>query len=275
MKLAVSNLATFAMTSESSSAQVVCESNAFIIFSSCQYVNISNIKFLGCGGNQVENVNDFLLQNARFEGEDRYGTALGLVETTGQDSSETALELIETMGQDSCGTALKLVKTTAQITGSAFLSNTKGTLTNIEVEVNIRGVPYSFNDRARVGGAVIATHSIISIRESIFENNGAEVGGALFVNHSSVTIDNTTFIENHGSGGGVSVFMITLGGALYQKESHVTITSSHFSNNTASYGGAVFAVLETLSIYNGSQVDDNRWSNVFLELQCHNRWKPI
>ena len=142
MKLAVSNLATFAMTSESSSAQVVCESNAFIIFSSCQCVNISNIKFLGCGGNQVENVNDFLLQNARFEGEDRYGTALGLVETTGQDSSETALELIETMGQDSCGTALKLVKTTAQITGSAFLSNTKGTLTNIEVEVNIRGVPY-------------------------------------------------------------------------------------------------------------------------------------
>ena len=40
--------------------------------------------FVGCGGNLVKNVNEFILQETTFEGQQNSGTALTLVNTTAE-----------------------------------------------------------------------------------------------------------------------------------------------------------------------------------------------
>ena len=233
VNLTVSNLLTFKMTSSSSGTRIMCENNSFLSFDHCQSVHITNVDFLGCGGNTFEVVDDFVLQNTRFKGRDGYRS----------------------------GRALVLVETAAQITDSFFMSSAKGTLQDIEevLDYDLQNVSNSM----WVGGAVIATHSNITIRHSLFESNRAQVGGALYLNLSNATIDNTTFIDNHGSegfqecSGGNCHKNITFAGVLYQEESHVTITNSHFSNNSASYGGAIYTVSGTLRVLNGCHFSSN------------------
>ena len=231
VNLTLSNLVMFTMISNRSTARVVCINYSFFSFDHCQSVHITNVEFLGCGGNTFESVKDSILWNTMFK------------------------------GQDNSGRALVLVETAVQITDSFFLSSAKGTLHSIEeaIDHDLQIISNSM----WVGGAVIATLSNITIKHSLFENNRAQVGGALYLNLSSATIDNTTFIDNHGSEGfrecsnGNCHENITFAGVLYQEESHVTITNSHFSNNSASYGGAIFSVSGTLSVLNGSKFSSN------------------
>ena len=94
--LVLVNVKYLIMKSVSSTAIVMCTNDSNIHFSQSQSIHITNLEFIGCGGNQVRNVKDFLVNNTKFEG---------------QENSETALELIGT---------------TAQILDSMFVSNRKG-----------------------------------------------------------------------------------------------------------------------------------------------------
>ena len=96
VNLTLSNLDNFAMKSENSIAQIKCTSYSHICFSQSQCMRITNLEFIGCGGNQVKHVGNFVIEDTKFEG---------------QGNSETALEIIET---------------TAQIVNSTFASNKKG-----------------------------------------------------------------------------------------------------------------------------------------------------
>ena len=241
MNLILSNLDIFTMTSDNSSAQVFCENNSSISFNGCRNVHVSKMKFLGCGGNRVENVNIFVLESTRFE------------------------------GQDGNGTALELINSVAQITSCIFSYNRNGTLKRIvlapetALPLPVEGVSFT----AWVGGALTVTGSNVSIRHSLFENNRAEVGGAVFLRSSRAIISNSKFTENECTRGGFSLGcnsptqpicddnQITAGGALYQENSQTTIINSHFNNNSAAAGGAILAILGTLSIENDSQFQNN------------------
>ena len=243
------------MVASNSTAQIMCEFSTGFSLQNVQYIRITNLEFTGCGKNLIENVMEFVLQDVIFEG---------------QAQSETALKLIET---------------TATLTNSTFKSNEYGTL---------RGNDSLHSNQFLAGGAIIATHSNISIRNSIFERNRAEAGGAIYAEQECIiAIEDTTFINNQAfkllqsptddpsqAMGGVlyqesGSIQITNcqftnnsapgwnGGALYSYKSNVFIEASQFMNCTANYGAILFSYNGSVSM-NSSQFDRNTatWGGV-------------
>ena len=136
------------MKSENSMAQIKCTNDSSMHFSQLLIIHITNLKFIGCGGNQVTQVKEFLVTDTTFE------------------------------GQENSGTALKLIGTTAQIVNSTFVSNRFGSYREFAGRVFSAGF---------VGGAIIATdNTTITISQSKFEDNGAEFGGAIFADNYSI-----------------------------------------------------------------------------------------
>ena len=91
-----SSVDNFAMKSENSTAEIKCTSYSHFHFSESQFIYITNLELIGCGGNLVKDIESIVIQNTKFKG---------------VESSRTALEMIET---------------TAEIVNSTFASNRKG-----------------------------------------------------------------------------------------------------------------------------------------------------
>ena len=62
------------MKSENSTAQIKCTNDSNVHFSQSQYIHITNLEFIGCGGNQVECVEEFVDKDAKFKGNKYSGT---------------------------------------------------------------------------------------------------------------------------------------------------------------------------------------------------------
>ena len=97
-----------------------------------QCIRITNLEFTGCGGNLVNEVKEFVVQDTTFE------------------------------GQEDTGTALELIETTAQIVNSTFVSNRKGSFR----ECVIPDPEYGCLHDRFIGGAVITTNSTVDISQS-------------------------------------------------------------------------------------------------------------
>ena len=260
------DLETISITSENLTAQIFCTNHSRLRLSSSQYIHISYVEFIGCGGNQVENVKELVVQDVKFKG---------------QEETETALELINS---------------TAEINNCTFEFNKKGKLRCVSNDPERSCV---FEEM--VGAAIIATHSKINISQSMFKNNKAAVGAVLFAEKQSIiNVNNSTFTKNRGffyaavmyssesiiiiqgstfdgnrgaSGPGVfysinthitiemSKFEKNIGGfasaaVLDSDSSHVEIGASKFYNNTGPWGGVIRSVNSNITI-TASRLDDN------------------
>ena len=217
-ELDIANRTSFTMTSINTTAKIQCQTFSFISFQNTLNVHITNVEFLGCGGNQVHDVNKLVLSDARFE------------------------------GQEGSGTALELTDTNAELTNVSLLSNTNGSFRHLRKQLELIREIFGAQDfkintyNTWIGGAIIANCSNISITSSIFENNSAKVGGVLFVQESSVTINNTAFIENHIRDGQL-LQSLTIGGVIYLEKSHTVMNNCHFGENDALIGGSLYAHL--------------------------------
>ena len=257
--LKVSNLSTFSMISDSknATAQIRCASYAQMIFNWSQTILITNLEFVGCGGNQVMNVDEFMVRNSSF---------------TGKEFSGIAIELIET---------------TAKIVNCTFSSNRNGRYIFNSYDRS------SYRYRRQAGGAITATQTNLNISQSVFENNGAhdlDYGGAIYAEQQSIiNIKASTFIGNTARLGifyshscsinietsefsnnnvtvtyddGVltsyssnitiqgGVFENNLGCILHFDGSIVSINSSKFHNNSVDYYGVV-----KLSGYSNARIE--------------------
>ena len=136
-------------------------------FSQSQCIHITNLHLIGCGGNQLKYVEEFVVNDTKFEG---------------QGNSGTALEVIG-------------LGTTAQIVNSTFVSNRRGSYRKFAVIFKAR----------IIGGAIIATNgTIITISQSKFEDNRADYGGAIFADNSIINMTgNVSFMNNTATVGGV------------------------------------------------------------------------
>ena len=145
LNLAVSDIDNFLMTvySKTSVAQIMCTNDSHLLFNSTEYVSITNIVFIGCNGNQAEEVDEFVIRDTNFQC---------------QEGGETALELIGT---------------TARIINCKFISSKKlkhsfnasiggATIVATKSKVNISQSNFEKNT-AEFGGALFAEHSIIPI----------------------------------------------------------------------------------------------------------------
>ena len=215
----------FSMTSNSCTAQFECV-NSFFSFELIIAVHITNLDFVGCGSNTLENVGELLIEDKSFEG---------------QKDSQTALELINI---------------NAKIMNCTFITNENGKLKYY----------YWFKSSAFVGGAIIATNSSIDVSQCNFESNGAQIGGAIFAEHSKLTVNNSIFNYAQATVGGAIAQVqssITIsnselhssvadrGGLLYSYSSNLTIHNSKLHNNTANlFGGTLASYNSNVTMYN-------------------------
>ena len=228
----------FVMKSENSTAQIKCTSDSTMHFYQSQSIHITNLEFIGCGGNQVRHVEEFVVEDTKFEG---------------KENSSAVLELIET---------------TAQIVNSTFVPNRKV----LYKECATFSYACGF-----FGGAIIATNSTVDISRSRFEDNKANVGGAIFAEQDSIiNVNGSVFVSNSATnrGGGVlysNNSTITIeasefydngatyleGGVLYSSNSTITIEASEFYGNSAHSGGVLASISSTIRI-KASEIYDNK-----------------
>ena len=239
VNLTLSNVDNFVMKSENSTAQIKCISNSTMHFYQSQSIHIANLEFIGCGGNQVRYVEEFVVEDTKFKG---------------QENSRTALELI---------------KTSAQIINSTFLSNRIGSYRKCIFP------RYGCVFNGFIGGAIIATNSTVEINQSRFEDNGADLGGAIFAEQDSIiNMSGNVFVSNNARIGGVlGSFSSTITieasevhdnsakdygvGVLYSISSTITIEASEFQDNRARWvGGVLYSRSSTITI-EASEFQDN------------------
>ena len=245
VNLTLSNVDNFVMKSENSTAQIKCTNNSSIRFNQSQSIHITNLEFIGCGGNQVRHVEKFMVKDSNF---------------VGQENSETALELIETI---------------AQIVNSTFLSNRKGLFRECAISFDPE---YGCKFDGFIGGAIIATNSTVNISRSKFEDNRADTGGAIFAEQDSIiNMSGNMFVSNNVAmwGGVLDSFSSTItieasefhdnyaiykGGVLYSYfSSAIIIKASKFHDNSASdEGGVLYSkyssniIIEASKFYNNN-----------------------
>ena len=177
------------------------------------FAMVKDLHFVGCGGNGVSQVEQFIVENTIFEGVEGRGTALVLNKVTN-----------------------------ASITRSSFLFNVHASIfEHYEISPFAQEVlNYLYlTDRdpsLAVGGAVYTAFSNVSIVSSKFTGNRAEIGGALFAHNSSLHVVGSTYSYNKASFGGV---MIT-------SKSSINIKNSNFIENAAMIHSGVMIAYEDL-----------------------------
>ena len=208
VNLTLSNADNFVMKSENLAAQIKCISDSTMQFYQSQSIHITNLEFIGCGGNQVRHIEEFVVKYTKFKGEENSGTALELIETT------------------------------AQIVNSTFLSNRKCIF-----------IPwYRCLLKEFVGGAIIATNSIVEISQSRFEDNRADLGGAIFAEQNSIiNMSGNVFVSNSARAD-IGNDNTIWGGVLYSISSTITIEASEFQDNYANTGGVLASISSNITI---------------------------
>ena len=211
------------MKSENSMAQIKCTNDSSMHFSQSQSIHIIDLEFIGCRGNQVTQVTEFLVTDTKFE------------------------------GQENSGTALELIGTTAQIVNCIFVSNRFAYRGGAIIATDNTTVTISqskFEDNgAEFGGAIFADNcSTINLTDNVsFINNFAEVvGGVLYSSTGVVTINaNCTFSNNKAEYG-----------VLYANASTLTIEASEFHDNIANIGSILHLIYCNIAI-KASKFHDN------------------
>ena len=237
--------------------QIRCTSNSNIQFSRLQYTLISNLEFIGCGGNRIENVDELVVEDAIFKGQENSGTALDLTAVAAQIVNCTFLSNRKGSHQYFALALVDVIKHERGLTGGAIVS--------YKSKIDINQSKFEDN-RAEIGGAICAlSNSIINMCDNVFIGNTAiEHGGALYSDSSTITIKASEFHSNSASTGGVLRSYSTtitietsefhtnsansVGGVLYSFYSNVAIRESEFYNNTATVGGALSFVGGTIIV---------------------------
>ena len=90
------------------------------------------------------------------------------------------------------------------------------------------------------GGAIHVLNSVVSLTQSVFQDNSAYYGGALYAHgNSRLIIANNTFLNNSAKRGG---------GAIYIRNSIAILAENTFQNNSAIEGGSLNIRYSTLTL---------------------------
>ena len=180
------------------------------------FAMIKDVHYVGCGGNRVSQVEQFIVEDTIFEGVEGRGRTLVLNEVTD-----------------------------AKIARSSFLSNVHASTFEhhdfLIYDQEILNYLYlNRNSSFAVGGALYTAFSNVSIVGSKFIDNRAEIGGALFAHNSSLHVVGSTYSYNKAS----------FAGAMITFESSIDIKNSNFNENVAMiHGGVMIAYRDSFNIH--------------------------
>ena len=244
VNISISNVENITMYSLTDiSATITCVSSSRFSFDSIALVSIRNVNFMGCGGNMVNDVSEFLLQEVTFRGQPDSGTALTLINTHAEIIDSTFVDY-------QFGTVMESVESLKVLT------------TNVVwlIVRNVTGI-------VRVGGVFISTQSNITISQCRFENNTADIGGDLFTEGGSkISIFNSTFV---GDGPQPSSDETAFGGAIYSHQSDISVRSSRFREKHATSGASIASSSSQITI-NGTDFISNSASDHGAALFAYN-----
>lgn len=262
------HMLAYSYSNHEDSYLIVCRQNSSFSVYAAGHVQISGLKFLGCGNNTFVSVKFLFIDNSTFQ------------------------------GQNHSGTALSLTKTNLRITDSTFVDNSIGSpnfedhivggvvLANKCEEVTIINSRFERNC-AEIGGVIFTTSSKnITITRSTFVHNQVHAnsqskhdskyasyydtkskfiamalkdvkypgeclggaGGVLALQQSNMVINGSTFNNNTSICGGAGVMLV-------QDRSFVKILNSNFFNNHAKlFGGILLIVGDSRVMFDNSAV---------------------
>ena len=174
---------------------------------------IKGLHLVGCGGNTVTHVQELIVEDVTFQGDEgeNRGAALVLNEVP----------------------SAKILRSTFINISQSERHYITNFINNEDILNNSLGL--NQNDLLSFGGALYITSSNIDIVSCTFEHNRAEMGGALFAHRSTINITESTYNQNIADHSG---------GAMATIESMVSVESNTvFTFNSATYhGGAILAV---------------------------------
>lgn len=264
--LAVTNLESFKMLSNYTTAEpmirpdfrvsldtkLICSRLSTINFNTVAQLYISGIEFVRCGGIRIDSVNNFTLVNSYFDG---------------QKAGRSALQLTETI---------------AIILATTFVSNSN----HLGIVRPRSNIFHGFSSNLKVGGAIFAERSTITLLSSTFDGNSAEKGGAIYCDKgSNIAVINSTFVGNYAvcprgrpatqvfNGGAIAVYYSQInsshshfngnrackdGGSLFIWYSVMSSNSDHFNNNSAGRNGGAMSAYKSTTYGSGSHFENNR-----------------
>ena len=165
------------------------------------FVSVKDLHFIGCGSNSVSRVKWLTITGSTFQDVHDVRTVLLLNEISN-----------------------------ANIVKSFFLSNLLHFPTPIaRYYSNSEMLNYVYLQRSTPSGVIHTVFSNISVISSKFMDNRADIGGALVAHNSSLYLARSTYSNNTANLGGV---MVTSGSTIF-------IDRNAFINNTSRYNGGV------------------------------------
>ena len=208
-------------------------------------VSINGLHFIGCGSNNVSQVNWLTITSSTFQGVQEGNTVLVL--------NEVSVATIVSCSFLSNSLHLKINVSTINSVNE-FLdyvyfqrSTSRGMLYVAFSNVSIISSKFMHN-RADIGGALVAHNSSLYLARSTYSNNTANFGGVMVTFGSTVDMDNNTFINN-----------VALYGAMVTYNDTFSISSTTFYNNSADrYGGVMITLGDSSFIISNSTFSYNR-----------------
>ena len=248
-ELLLAQLNNFSMTKDGVGSETIfvecsTRSGRFHI-SETTSVSIHGLHFIGCGSNNVSQVNWLTITSSTFQGVQAGNTVLVL--------DEVSVATIDRCSFLSNSLHLKInISTTYTL--NEFLdyvyfqrSTPSGMLYVAFSNVSIISSKFMHN-RADIGGALVAHNSTLHLARSTYSNNTANFGGVVVTSGSTIDMDNNAFINN-----------VALYGAMVTYNDTFTISSTTFNNNSADrYGGVMIMLGDSSFIISNSTFSYNR-----------------
>lgn len=253
-KLTVSNVNSFTMLSNSSMTTPIieCSQAGHLSLKSVKYTTIKNLKFIGCGENIIQSVEEFILQNSTFESHSFHGTSVCLIDTSAIIDGSSFMSKFSESVQDQNKSnnknyslaavgAILGIRSNITITGYSNFSNCSslaqntppnllkgGAITLFRSNIFFNGVSEMKYNYAENGGAILATQSKVYVNGelSVTKNRADRNGGAIYLYQSELNLNQRGILHvkgNHAFGNG---------GGIHAVSSSVTVTmTTTFSNN--------------------------------------------
>ena len=257
-ELLIAGITSFSMITNATSFSdhnvvIVCNGPGKFTFINAYKVHVNGLNFVGCIGNRIQLVDQFIVEDSNFIGKKR-------TQSTHSSHSDGSIVTISQY-------------TSAIFVRTSFKQNEYGT-TRHSPYISYDPQYGTFNYKVHIidlGGAIYASKSKIEFVECLFEGNKAGFGGAIYiVEKSEIMVINSSFIKNlayyHYQGITEQINKVLIGyggGAIHANDSSLFIDNCSFINNTAKQnGGAVIWTSHggNISIV-GSAFTDNKARN--------------
>ena len=273
-ELSLTSIHNFSMTKNVQDNEIVIvectsPSGSFVINETI-FASIKGLHFIGCGGNTVTWVDQFVLEDTIFQGVEGIGTALELnlvsdasivrssflSNTNGSKYEQQTLDSTALLQDEFTGFGTYLMLDTTFVSTIKYAGANLtygGALYIANSSVMIDDTKFDSN-RAQLGAAIAVIDGKISIRNSQFVNNNAMSDiskdisfGVILLFESETNIDNSTFIHNKG-------------GVLAAKSSRLHVARSTYSHNIAHCGGVIFTSGSSFKITNSTLTNNSAYA---------------